>query len=283
MISYSALVFLRRKNKPQKAETAENEKIYVIGDIHGRYDLLLKLLTLVFIDLQENDRLSECLVRLIFLGDVIDRGPDSLKCLQTLEVLTQFGAELILGNHEDLLLRSIAGDDYAQNIWFKYGGLNTLESLGLTGRSTLEDSFDFGERLLEALSPNIVSMLKQASYFLTSKDYFFVHAGVKPGIPLLKQNNSDLLYIREEFTRSKKWHGSVIVHGHSIVESIELHDNRISIDTGAYRSGKLSCLVLHGSSTKVLEASMTDSSGANSSISVEELGPYLQAITNKAL
>jgi len=236
-------MFVRRQKKPYSIRTAVNERVYVIGDIHGRYDLLIKIINQITHKLSSEGRRG-MRTRLIFLGDIIDRGPESLKCLRLIEHLSQFGAEIVLGNHEDLLLRTLSGDADARKLWFKHGGLMTLASLGVEKPLESEDGFDFGERVKEALPDAVLNMLLRAGTSLRSGDYMFVHAGVKPKVPLLKQDDFDLLFIRNEFTESKKWHGAMIVHGHTIVENIEVHNNRIAIDTGAYRSGCLSCLIL---------------------------------------
>lgn len=264
-------MIFKNKRKPTSISTSEGECIYAIGDIHGRYDLLIQLMSKIVKRVYTNDRKGN-FTRLIFLGDIIDRGPESLKCLKFIQYLNQYDAEVILGNHEDLLLRSIDGDDYAQKLWFQYGGLETLKSIGLKERLVSEDSFDFGERLKEALPENVLTMLKKAPISLRSGDYLFVHAGVRPGVPLIKQTDFDLMCIRQDFTSSKDWHGSMIVHGHSIVKNVEIHDNRIAVDTGAYKTGLLSCMVLEGVKRDIItvkDSGFADAATAESIINID--------------
>lgn len=234
------------KRKPvEPPQTAPNECVFAIGDVHGRYDLLTMLLDRIF-GVLKSGRFAGSVKRLIFLGDIIDRGANSLECLDVVYQLKAYGVEILLGNHEDLLLRTLEGEAFSQSIWLSHGGLDALRSFNVTPPSDDEDSFDFAERFRRNVPLHIIKMLESAEISTTSGDYFFVHAGVRPRIPLEKQKRRDLISIRDEFTRSKRWHGAVIVHGHSIVENVSFEDNRIAVDTGAYRSGKLSCVILHG-------------------------------------
>ncbi len=238
-------MFVRKRRQIEVPKTAPNECIFAVGDVHGRYDLLVLLIERIFEDLKI-DRFEGAVVRLIFLGDIIDRGPNSLECLEAVYKLTTYGAEILLGNHEDLLLRTLEGDAFSQSIWLEHGGLDALKSFGVTPPSLDEDSFDFAERFRESVPDHLLVMLKAAKTSTVSGDYFFVHAGVRPGTSLGKQKHEDLIGIRGEFTSSKRWHGAVVVHGHSIVDDVSIKNNRIAVDTGAYRSGKLSCAVLCG-------------------------------------
>ena len=121
-----------------------------------------------------------------------------------------------------------------------------MKSLGITPPKFAEDSIDFGERVREAIPEEYIQMLQQAPLFLESGDYLFVHAGVRPGVDLDKQDDLDLYLIRDEFLQSKEWHGAMIVHGHSIVDEVTICENRIAVDTAAYKSGHLSCIILEG-------------------------------------
>lgn len=234
------------KRRPIKApETEANECVFAIGDVHGRYDLLVLLLDRIF-EVLKSGRFENSVIRLIFLGDIIDRGANSLECLETVHQLNVHGAEIILGNHEDLFLRTLEGDAFSQSIWLAHGGLDALRSFDVKPPAADEDSFDFAERFRRHIPLHLVAMLESAKTNTTSGDYFFVHAGVRPGTSLHKQKHKDMIGIRNDFTKSKKWHGAVIVHGHSIVENVSIENNRIAVDTGAFRSGKLSCVILHG-------------------------------------
>lgn len=144
------------------------------------------------------------------------------------------------------MLRSMDGDAMAQQIWLENGGKETLRSFGVDVPTPEEDSFDFGDRLTAAVPENFQALLRSAPTSLASGDYLCVHAGVRPGVGLGRQSVHDLTFIREDFTNAKEWHGAMIVHGHSIVEKVEFLPNRIAVDTGAWRSGRLSCVCLDG-------------------------------------
>jgi len=231
-------------SSPRPGRTDPGERIYAVGDVHGRHDLLQELLKRIIAHWESSNG-SFTTARLIFLGDVIDRGPDSRRCLEVLlELTAQRGILLLRGNHEDLLLRSIDGERAAQEIWLEHGGLTTLASYGIAAPADHEDSFDFGDRLAAGLPTDHIELLRTAPCHLRSGNYFFVHAGVRPGVALKRQDERDMFFIRDDFTRSDQWHGALVVHGHSIVDTVEVHPNRIAVDTGAWRTGRLSCLIL---------------------------------------
>lgn len=233
------------RSRPRSARTAPGERIYAVGDVHGRYDLLEKLLQLVVEHWQRADRQPErC--RVLFLGDIIDRGPDSARCLACVrELVANAGAQLLLGNHEDMLLAAADGNPAAQRAWLEHGGYATLKSYGIDPPAKGEDTIDFADRLVAGIPPEDLALLRSAEHSYASGDYLFVHAGVRPGVALDRQLGEDLYSIREEFTASDVWHGAVIVHGHSMVDFVETRQNRIACDTGAYRTNRLSCVCLH--------------------------------------
>lgn len=240
------------RGRPRKILTAPNERIYAIGDIHGRYDLLQRLMKLIIEHWSSADTKPRR-VRLLFLGDVIDRGPDSKGCLRLVSKLALVdGVVCLKGNHEDLMLRSIHGDPEAQRIWLANGGTATLDSFDVSPPQSDEDAIDFAERLRERIDQDFVEMLERAPSSVASGNYLFVHAGVKPGVALAKQVDFNLFFIRDDFTKSTDWHGAMVVHGHTIVDEVAFHDNRIAVDTGAYYSGKLSCLVLEDDQRSVI-------------------------------
>lgn len=220
------------------------ERIYAIGDVHGRYDLLQKLLRSV-ISHWENAVINPKKVSVLLLGDIIDRGPDSAKCVRAIRRLVEAGsAKLLLGNHEDMLLASAYGNAAAQKAWLLNGGAETLKSFDIAPPAPNEDPIEFGKRLKKGLGEGTVEFLGELKTAYRSGDYLFVHAGIRPGVPLEAQQREDLIWIRDEFTSSNEWHGAAVVHGHSCVESVEIRHNRIACDTAAYQSGRLSCICL---------------------------------------
>lgn len=236
----------------RQPRTARGTRIYAIGDVHGRMDLLKDLLGKIGRHWEAADVRPRC-TELVFLGDIIDRGTDSAGCLRLVHRLTRYpNVRLLKGNHEDLLLHSLAGNGVAQEVWLSNGGDSALASFGVAPPADDEDAVDFAERLREALPEPLVKTLETAPVTYRSGDYLFVHAGVRPGVPLRHQDERDLLFIRDEFTSSDGWHGAVIVHGHSIVEEVEFRSARIAVDTGAYRTGRLSCVCLDGTAREAI-------------------------------
>jgi serine/threonine protein phosphatase 1 len=238
--------------KTSEPAAAPGERVYVIGDVHGRADLLAAMLA----ELARHAAASAPVARtkVVFVGDIIDRGPDSRKALALLEEARHRMPELItlLGNHEEMLLRSVAGDETALRNWMRFGGAQTVESFGLAPLAEDADAVPYVAALRRAVPGAWIDWLKSWPLTERSGDYFIVHAGVKAGVALNRQARRDLLWARAGFVDNLHDHGSVIVHGHTISEAVELHPNRIGIDTGAYRSGTLSAICLEGMRTEVL-------------------------------
>lgn len=242
--------FLRAAEKKRFATplpaTADGERIYAIGDVHGRLDLLQTLMQHMERDVQSR---GECPTRLIFLGDLIDRGPYSKQLLE----LAQRSHEscdrvtFLLGNHEDLLLESAYGNVAAQRSWLQQGGEATLRSLGIDLPTFNEGSAQaLADALCEVLGDDMLAWLDSLPLSFQSGDYFFCHAGIRPGVPLQRQRRQDLLWIRKKFLSSKRYHGAVIVHGHSETSQLVFDRNHINVDTAAYRTGVLSAVGLQG-------------------------------------
>jgi serine/threonine protein phosphatase 1 len=242
----------RPRFKAHVPRPAKGERVYAVGDVHGRHDLLVQLLDKV---IRHYPTLTPTpsKITLLFLGDIIDRGPDSRRCIELIKRLVETAqAKLLLGNHEDMLLASIDGDGLAQQAWMRNGGLATLESYGVKPPQESEDAFDFAARLKEGIPPDHVHFLRSLGVSYSSGTYFFVHAGVRPGVRISRQEHTDLYSIREEFTQSEKWHGQVVVHGHSIVDEVDVRPNRIACDTAAYETGRLSCVCLQDANVSVI-------------------------------
>jgi serine/threonine protein phosphatase 1 len=151
---------------------------------------------------------------------------------------------VLRGNHESMMIAAANGDAAAQQAWIRNGGLQSLYSFRISPPQRHEDAVDFGDRLMRGIPEPIWRFLSATQTSWTCGDYHFVHAGVRPGTPLDRQDEADLTSIRSEFTSSDQWHGAVIVHGHSIVDRVEIRHNRIACDTGAYFTGRLSCICL---------------------------------------
>ena len=229
----------------RKAAVPDGLRIYAIGDVHGCSHLLDSLATKVAQDLAERPVPSALAV---FLGDYVDRGPASARVLQRL-ARGDFpcATQALRGNHEAMLLTFLDDASYL-DAWRRFGGLETLHSFGIdVSRMLTEADFERARAALDdALAPEIRGFLAATPTYFSSGDYYFCHAGIRPGVPLAAQREEDLLWIREEFLASPAEHGAIVVHGHTPVEQPDVRANRINIDTGAYLSGTLTALVLEG-------------------------------------
>lgn len=221
-------------------------RAYAVGDVHGRLDLLRGLIREI-----ERDNAARPPARtyLVFLGDLIDRGPDSKGVIDyLLGPGLDFARPIFLkGNHEEFLLRVLDGEEDAVLDWLTYGGFECAESYGVSRGSTLNSTpAAIVKRLREAVPAAHRAFLDRMADTFRFGDYLFVHAGIRPGLPVDEQSPKDLRWIREGFLESRADHGLVVVHGHTIVERPEEHPNRIALDTGAYRSGVLTAIGLDG-------------------------------------
>lgn len=222
-------------------------QLLAIGDIHGCGRLLTEMMRAfrtVTATMLPPARHREVVV----LGDFIDRGPSSLSVLQALYgSWHQHGITVLLGNHEATLLDCIDGRASPFDGWLDFGGDAFLASLCVEPPGPWEPDRAFQDRLVAAIGEPMVDWLRTLPCSFTYGDFFFCHAGVRPGVPLQQQTQADLLAIRQPFLGSRRNHGKVVVHGHSIEPEVRVRGNRIGIDTGAYRTGLLSGLILQGS------------------------------------
>jgi serine/threonine protein phosphatase 1 len=167
-------------------------------------------------------------------------------------------ALFLRGNHDQLLIDFLAGGSVEGfDLWMYNGGVETLDSFGIDGASVAFYSdtamlMRLRETLTAALAPGVAEWLDGLAFTLRFGDYLFVHAGVRPGVPLEEQDPQDLIWIREPFLSDGSDHGAVVVHGHTPAEEVDVRPNRIGIDTGAVFSGELSCLVLEGATKALL-------------------------------
>jgi serine/threonine protein phosphatase 1 len=235
------------------ARAPDGLRLYVIGDIHGRVDLLRQMHETIREDAALANKPRQ---RVVYLGDYIDRGLESRQVVDLLldEPLAGFEAVYLMGNHEEVLLQFLEDPAVGAN-WFFFGGDATLYSYRVAGASPTIDAAGLGQ--VQAAFQNGLPDRHRAFYQSLelqhrAGDYWFVHAGVRPGVPEAQQVPADLLWIRDEFLKSSADHGAVVVHGHTITPEPEVRRNRIGIDTGAYASGKLTCLVLDGAERRFL-------------------------------
>ncbi len=228
-----------------------DHRVYAVGDIHGCYHLLKGVLEKIDKDMQKRPDIEN--TSLIFLGDYIDRGPDSKKVIDefTKDKKDNIQRIYIKGNHEDTLLQFIENPSVLDS-WQHYGGLETLYSYGVDMRLVQKGNEAVRDAFLSALPEKHFKFYHDLPTSFLLGDYFFCHAGIKPDVPLDQQEDEDLMWIRNEFLQSTEDYQKVIVHGHTPVKAPEIWKNRINIDTGAYASGKLTCLRLEGETKKCL-------------------------------
>lgn len=230
------------------------KRLYAIGDVHGRLDLLTELLDTIA---DHHEARPKKVATIVLLGDLIDRGPDSCGVVELARAGAWRGIRLVTlcGNHEELLLRTMAGDGSALGVWFGVGGIDCVRSYGL------EPGFLFGRaadevamRLQQAVPPAHLSFLKGLPDSARFGDYFLAHAGVRPGLALEDQSSADLRWIRTAFLNNAQDHGVVVIHGHSEQPGVDARSNRIGIDTGAYRTGVLTAIWVEDDTHGFLQA-----------------------------
>jgi len=224
-------------------------RVYAIGDIHGRYDLLADLLDRIGgDDWRRKHREETCLV---LLGDYVDRGPQSREVIDFIIKLREQWPHLtcLMGNHEQVFLMAINGDEQAVRFFIRegVGGRETLMSYGITREQidALEPA-ELWELIEQAVPQEHKDFLASLNSQAIIGDYAFVHAGIQPGVPMEEQEETDLYWIRDAFLNSETQHPYMIVHGHSIRDDVEMRANRIGIDTGAFASGRLTAIGLEG-------------------------------------
>ncbi len=219
-------------------------RAYAVGDIHGRLDLLNQLISRIEDDVAARPRMKTFIV---FLGDLVDRGAESAGVVERLRTFSPPYAKPIFlgGNHEEVLLRILAGDIGILPSWLKFGGAECAESYGIDPDALRSaDELTALRMVKEKVPQSHNEFLKSFADTFRFGDYLFVHAGIRPGVALEEQDRSDLRWIREPFLTDAKEHGFVIVHGHTIVPAVEERRNRIAIDTGAYRTGMLTAVAI---------------------------------------
>jgi serine/threonine protein phosphatase 1 len=226
-------------------------RIYAVGDVHGRADLLDQVLSRIDADLAAY---PDCRPRQVFLGDYIDRGPSSRAVIDRLIKRARTHEIVCLkGNHETYVLEFLRNPAILAD-WRRLGGLETLMSYGLkpSMKADVTEQLELAKALAASLPKHHRQFLRNLSNSFACGDFFFVHAGVKPGIPLEQQREQDLLWIRDDFLLCEHGFGKIVVHGHTPVLEPDMRPNRINIDTGAYATGRLTCLIIESGGFFVL-------------------------------
>jgi serine/threonine protein phosphatase 1 len=247
--------FLRAFGLGHRAPAAvpDGMRVYAVGDIHGRADLLDKLHETIDADARHFPGRKE----IVYLGDFIDRGRDSKGVVDRVLNAVPFGLtpRYIRGNHDQALLDFLDQPE-TYRAWRNYGAGETLLSYGV--KPPLYDSLEHfsaaSQELKAALPRGHLAFFRGLEFKTVVGDYVFVHAGLRPGVPLERQSEQDLMWIRDEFLSATGSFGKVVVHGHTPVEAPVKAQNRISIDTGAYATGVLTSSVLEGATCRFLQA-----------------------------
>jgi serine/threonine protein phosphatase 1 len=235
---------------PAAARFVEARVGYAIGDIHGRADLLIRMFDLLE-SRAESEKRDGGEPILVFLGDYVDRGPNSRAVLDLLIEGRPRGFErrYIKGNHEAAML-SFLSEPLTNRAWVVHGGAETLVSYGIKPPPSIgaDDQvwLDVAEKLKAALPPEHLAFIGGLERFLVLGDYVFVHAGVDASRPLEEQTDDDLMWIRERFLGSKRRFAQRVVHGHTPSAEPYADHRRIGVDTGAYASGTLTAVRLEG-------------------------------------
>ena len=237
-----------------------------MGDVHGRLDLFEAMIAAIEAD---DAACRPAQTTVIQLGDLVDRGPDSAGVIAAARAWSkQRTVRILLGNHEEMMLRAIDSDEVMRH-FLRWGGRETILSyLGEPGEYHRADLAG-ARALMQAAIPNEdFEFIRSFEDNITIGDYLFVHAGVHPDAPLDAQKTSDLRWIREPFLSHRESFGAVVVHGHTIADKPQLKHNRIGLDTGAYRSGRLTAMGLQGTARWMIEAHDNDGTIA---VSVQDL------------
>lgn len=245
---------LRPKDAPPPPSSTipTGQRVYAVGDVHGRLDLFTALIAAI-----ESDDFARGAgdTTIVLLGDLVDRGPDSagvVALARRLQMRRQ--VRIIAGNHEEMFLRSLDDVETLRH-FLRYGGKETALSYAIDPEryrdATLEEA---QEMLREAVPAEDLAFIESFEDHVAIGDYLFVHAGIRPGAPIEEQRTGDLRWIREPFLSHGDSHGAVVVHGHTITAEVEVRPNRIGIDTGAYESGRLTALGLEGEARWLIEA-----------------------------
>ena len=227
-------------------------RVYAIGDVHGCAIELDRLLSAI----ADECSTAQLATHLVFLGDLVDRGPASAAIVARLERrdLPGHRHDFLMGNHEEIMLRVL--DDHVEHLegWLRYGGVQTLESYGIEREEIFRLGLDLPARMREVIPDRDVAFLRSFRDQLRIGDYLFVHAGIRPGIAPAEQSASDLRWIRQGFLDDNTDHGFLVIHGHTITKEPDIGSNRIGVDTGCYQTGKLTAIVLEGATRRFLHS-----------------------------
>lgn len=240
------------KREARRSRVPDGLRVYAIGDVHGCKSQMVHILEAI-----ERHRTGFAgSTHLVFVGDLVDRGPDSSGVLEHLRTAKLPADEVtfIMGNHEELMLDCYAGRVERYSAWLRFGGMEAMASYGVSAEEIKSFDFDLRAAMRRSIPPEHIVFMRSFKDFCRLGDYLFVHAGIRPGTALEYQIPEDLRWIRGEFLEDERDHGFTVVFGHTIVPKITKRRNRIGIDTGCYRTGILAALILEGADSSALFA-----------------------------
>jgi serine/threonine protein phosphatase 1 len=254
MLSKFRNLFSAAESAPPPAVSA-GSRVYAVGDVHGRADLFAALIAAIDADDAERAAADTTIV---LLGDLVDRGPNSSGVVALArDWQARRPLRALMGNHEEMFLDSFDSEEVLRQ-FLRFGGKETVLSYPIDPVSYTAASLAETQELMHAAVPAAdIAFMRAMEDMVTIGDYLFVHAGIRPGVPLDQQRIGDLRWIREPFTTCKDNLGPVVVYGHTIYETPEIGFNRIGIDTGAYQSGRLTAIGLEGINRWLIEAKET--------------------------
>ena len=255
MLSKIRTLFRASPAAPQSAVPA-GERVYAVGDVHGRADLFHALIAAV--DADDAQR-GTARTTIILLGDLVDRGTDSAGVIALArEWQARRQVRIIAGNHEEMFVESFSDLEVLRH-FLRHGGKETVLSYPVDPGEYAVADYEQTQALMEAAIPRTDrDYLASFEDTIAIGDYLFVHAGIRPGVSIEEQQTKDLRWIRQIFTDCRDDHGFIVVHGHTITPEVDLQPNRIGIDTGAYASGRLTALGLEGTSRWVIQTNTDD-------------------------
>nr|WP_166181124.1 metallophosphoesterase family protein [Altererythrobacter segetis] len=251
-------LFERQESAHPEASLPSGQRVYAVGDIHGRLDLFEAMIAAI----EADDATSGAAdTTVILLGDLVDRGPDSAGVIDRARAWQrQRKVRILAGNHEEMFLQSFKKTEILKH-FLRFGGKETVLSYGVDRQAYQTASIEEVQAMMHAAVPaEDRAFLDAFEDMIALGDYLFVHAGIAPQVPFEEQRTNDLRWIREPFLSHSESFGAVVVHGHTITDEPQDRGNRIGIDTGAYLSGRLTALVLEGTSRRFLTVSDEDGS-----------------------
>jgi serine/threonine protein phosphatase 1 len=224
------------------ARLPPGKRVYAVGDVHGHAVRLHAVLAAV-----KADARGHADATVVLLGDLVDRGPDSAGTIALARSrLPDLRMVTLMGNHESMMLDALADGRTAAGLWLENGGVETLRSYGVPLGTRPRD-------WVRAVPAEDQAFMASLPLYWQAGETLFVHAGIRPGLPLQRQSRHDLLWIREPFL---EWAGTLpftVVHGHTPTERVEVRQHRIGLDTGAAWGRPLSCVALEDGTMRVLQ------------------------------